>query len=113
MIGGHATPASVRFLAIALEVRADILSMSGARNEMQSENRYVAVMFYSPTMRFTRIPLPASGPQQNGSHRPLIFALVRSLTLLLRGFVVRFYDNILSGKLGLERHPTGFLGVVE
>jgi hypothetical protein len=28
MIGGHATPASVRFLAIALDVRADILSMS-------------------------------------------------------------------------------------
>jgi hypothetical protein len=36
-----------------------------------------------------------------------------TLTLLLRGFVVRFFDNILSGKPGLERYPTGFLGVVE
>ena len=74
-------------------------------------------MLYSLTMRFACVPLPAPG----GPSKTILidFSLnidVRAIfrPFRFRAFVVKFFcENRSLQKPGPQRHPIGFLGVVE
>jgi hypothetical protein len=74
-------------------------------------------MLYSLTMRFACVPLPAPG----GPSKTILINLSLSTKVgaifqpfRFRGFVVKFFcENPSLRKPGLQRRPTGFLGVVE